>query len=134
MRYAGAWDFLASHSGKRGNKYADPASGSESGSEHRVPAFLKEINRSGKPLIYGGSGNGPAFIERTADIRQAVSDIIESKTFDYGMVSAAEQSIVVERCIEPEGKKGADPAGSVFYVRAGGSPAGARFCTIWTAR
>ena len=67
-----------------------------------VPAFLDEANRSGKPLIYGGSGNGPAFIERTANVKQAVSDIIESKTFDYGMVSAAEQSIVVERCIEPE--------------------------------
>lgn len=67
-----------------------------------VPAFLDEANSTGKPLIYGGSGNGPAFIERTANIKKAVGDIIESKTFDYGMVSAAEQSIVVERCIEPE--------------------------------
>lgn len=67
-----------------------------------VPAFLEEANLSGKPVIYGGSGNGPAFIERTADIKQAISNIIESKTFDYGMVSEAEQSIVVESCIEKE--------------------------------
>ncbi len=48
-----------------------------------VPAFLDEANRSGKPLIYGGSGNGPAFIERTADVKQAVSDIIESKITEW---------------------------------------------------
>lgn len=81
-----------------------------------VPAFLDEANHSGKPLIYGGSGNGPAFIERTANIRQAVSDIIESKTFDYGMVSAAEQSIVVERCIEPEVRRELIDQGAYFMT------------------
>ena len=30
-----------------------------------VPNLLKTIYKSGKPLIYGGTGNGPAFIERT---------------------------------------------------------------------
>lgn len=79
-----------------------------------VPAFLDMINQSGKPLIYGGSGNGPAFIERTADIRQAVSDVIESKTFDYGMVSAAEQSIVVEKCIEPQVRRELIRQGAYF--------------------
>ncbi len=81
-----------------------------------VPAFLDAANRSGKPLIYGGSGNGPAFIERTADIKQAVSDIIESKTFDYGMVSAAEQSIVVERCIEPQVRQELTAQGAYFMT------------------
>lgn len=81
-----------------------------------VPAFLDEANRAGKPLIYGGSGNGPAFIERTANIRQAVSDIIESKTFDYGMVSSAEQSIVAERCIEPEVRRELVEQGAYFMT------------------
>ena len=67
-----------------------------------IPIFSKDICSVGKPQIYSGGGNGPAFIERTADIGQAVHDIIESKTFDYGVVSAAEQSVVVERCIEEE--------------------------------
>lgn len=61
-----------------------------------VPGMLEDAYRSGKPVIYGGTGNGPAFIERTADIRQAVRDIIASKTFDNGVVSAAEQSVVVD--------------------------------------
>jgi len=70
-----------------------------------VPGMLKEAYHSGKPVIYGGPGNGPAFIERTADIRQAVKDIIVSKTFDHGIVSAAEQSIVVDSCIADDAKR-----------------------------
>ncbi len=67
-----------------------------------VPGMLKASYGSGTPVIYGGAGNGPAFIERTADIKRAVRDIIISKTFDNGIVSAAEQSIVVDSCIANE--------------------------------
>lgn len=70
-----------------------------------VPGMLKDAYNSGNPVIYGGAGNGPAFIERTADIKQAVKDIIASKTFDNGIVSAAEQSIVVDGCIADEVKR-----------------------------
>lgn len=67
-----------------------------------VPGLLKAAYQSGKPVIYGGTGNSPAFIEASADIQQAVKDIIASKTFDNGVASGAEQSIVVDRRIEPE--------------------------------
>lgn len=70
-----------------------------------VPEMLKAAYKSGKPVIYGGIGNGPAFIERTADIKQSVKDIIASKTFDNGIVSAAEQSIVVDSPVAAEVKK-----------------------------
>lgn len=79
-----------------------------------VPSLLKEGYKSGKPVIYGGAGNGPAFIERTADIKQAVKDIIDSKTFDNGVVSAAEQSIVVDSCIESEVRKELEKSGAYF--------------------
>ena len=61
-----------------------------------VPGMLKAAQDSNKPLIYGGAGNGPVFIERTADIQKAVSDIVASKTFDYGLLPAAEQTVVVD--------------------------------------
>ncbi len=64
-----------------------------------VPGILEEAYKTKKPVIYGGTGNGPAFIERTANIGQAAKDIVESKSFDYGIVPSAEQSIVVESCI-----------------------------------
>ncbi len=83
-----------------------------------VPALLEAAKATGKPLIYGGGGNGPAFIERTADIRQAVQDIMASKTFDNGMVSAAEQAIVVERCIEPQVRDELRIAGAYFMNEA----------------
>lgn len=79
-----------------------------------VPGMLSEAYKSGKPVIYGGTGNGPAFIERTANIKQAVRDIIVSKTFDNGMVSAAEQSIVVDSCISDEVKREMQSEGAYF--------------------
>lgn len=69
-----------------------------------VPELCREAAESGKPYIYGGTGNGPVFIERTADVRQAVKDIIASRTFDYGIVSAAEQYMVVDSLIAAEVK------------------------------
>lgn len=67
-----------------------------------VPKMVNAAYTSGKPVIYGGPGNGPAFIERSADIKQAAADIIASRTFDNGIISASEQSIVVEDCIADE--------------------------------
>lgn len=64
-----------------------------------VPSLLNETRKAGKPFIYAGTGQGPAFIERTADIRRAACDIVRSKTFDNGMAPAAEQSVVVDACV-----------------------------------
>lgn len=81
-----------------------------------VPEMLDAAYKSGKPVIYGGNGNGPAFIERTADIEQAAKDIIDSKSFDYGVVSAAEQSIVVDSCIVAEVKQELIKNGGYFMT------------------
>jgi acetaldehyde dehydrogenase (acetylating) len=81
-----------------------------------VPGMLRAAYNSGKPVIYGGNGNGPAFIERTADIKQAVTDIIASKTFDNGIVSAAEQSVVVDSCIAADVKREMINNGAYFMT------------------
>ncbi|MDW8799958.1 aldehyde dehydrogenase family protein [Clostridium sp. A1-XYC3] len=81
-----------------------------------VPEMLDAAYKSGKPIIYGGNGNGPAFIERTADIKQAVRDIIDSKNFDYGVVSSAEQSIVVDSCIAAEVREELQKNGAYFMT------------------
>jgi acyl-CoA reductase-like NAD-dependent aldehyde dehydrogenase len=81
-----------------------------------VPGLLKAANNSGKPVIYGGNGNGPAFIERTADVKQAVRDIIASKTFDNGVVSSAEHSVVVDSCIAAEVKREFQAYGAYFMT------------------
>ena len=63
-------------------------------------AMVKAAYSSGTPAIGVGPGNGPAFIERSADIRKAVKRIIDSKTFDNGVICASEQSIVTEEVIK----------------------------------
>ena len=78
--------------------------------------ILEIAYKSGKPIIYGGAGNGPAFIERTADIKKAVKDIIDSKSFDYGVVSGAEQSIVVDSLIANEVKNELVKNGGYFMT------------------
>lgn len=69
-----------------------------------VPNIYKEALCGGKPIIFGGMGNGPAFIERTANIDEAVRNIIASKTFDNGLAPSAEQSVVIDAPISGEVK------------------------------
>ncbi|NLZ82195.1 MAG: bifunctional acetaldehyde-CoA/alcohol dehydrogenase, partial [Clostridiales bacterium] len=59
------------------------------------PGMVKSAYSSGKPALGVGAGNTPVIIDDTADIKQAVSSIILSKTFDNGMICASEQSVTV---------------------------------------
>lgn len=61
--------------------------------------MVRAAYSSGNPAIGVGPGNGPSYIERSADIPKAVRRILDSKTFDNGTICASEQSIVTERCI-----------------------------------
>jgi hypothetical protein len=61
--------------------------------------MVKLAYSSGHPSLGVGSGNTPAIIDATADIRMAVSSIILSKTFDNDMICASEQSVIVEDAI-----------------------------------
>ncbi len=65
-------------------------------------AMVRAAYSSGNPALGVGPGNGPAFIEKTADIPAAVRRIFDSKTFDNGTICASEQSIVTERCISQQ--------------------------------
>ena len=62
------------------------------------PGMVRAAYSCGKPAIGVGAGNSPAYIERTADVKKAVTNIMASKTFDYGTICASEQSIVCEEC------------------------------------
>ena len=62
------------------------------------PGMVKAAYSAGKPALGVGAGNSPAYIERTANVQQAVTNIIASKTFDYGTICASEQSIICEEC------------------------------------
>ncbi len=61
------------------------------------PQMVKAAYSSGKPAIGVGAGNTPAVVDKSADIRLAVSSILHSKTFDNGMICASEQAAVVDK-------------------------------------
>ena len=63
-------------------------------------AIVRAAHSTGKPAIGVGPGNVPAFIERSADVRRAVKDIILGKCFDWGLVCSSEQAMIVEQPIE----------------------------------
>lgn len=63
------------------------------------PGMVKAAYSSGTPALGVGAGNVPAYIERSANIEDAITKIMSSKTFDNGTVCASEQAIVTERVI-----------------------------------
>jgi acetaldehyde dehydrogenase (acetylating) len=61
--------------------------------------LVRAAYSAGKPAYGVGPGNAPAFIERSADVPKAVSDIITGKTFDNGLLCSSENSVVVDQPI-----------------------------------
>ncbi|WP_456082103.1 acetaldehyde dehydrogenase (acetylating) [Leptotrichia sp.] len=80
-------------------------------------AMVRAAYSSGTPAIGVGPGNGPAFIEKTADIKKAIKRIVQSKTFDNGVICASEQSIVVEREVKDKVVEELKAQGAYFLNR-----------------
>jgi acetaldehyde dehydrogenase/alcohol dehydrogenase len=78
------------------------------------PGMVKAAYTSGNPSLGVGAGNTPAVIDRTADIKMAVSSIILSKTFDNGMICASEQSVIVENEVYDTVKQEFQERGAYF--------------------
>lgn len=57
---------------------------------------------TGKPALGVGPGNVPCYIEKSANLKRAATDLILSKSFDNGMICASEQAVIVDREIAPE--------------------------------
>ncbi|HEO7570286.1 TPA: bifunctional acetaldehyde-CoA/alcohol dehydrogenase, partial [Streptococcus agalactiae] len=65
-------------------------------------AMVKAAYSCGKPALGVGAGNVPAYVEKSANIRQAAHDIVMSKSFDNGMVCASEQAVIIDKEIYKE--------------------------------
>jgi acyl-CoA reductase-like NAD-dependent aldehyde dehydrogenase len=48
----------------------------------------------GKPVYGVGPGNVPVYVDRTADIEHAAKAIINSVSFDFGVICASEGTIL----------------------------------------
>ncbi|MBD3948201.1 bifunctional acetaldehyde-CoA/alcohol dehydrogenase [Tuanshanicoccus lijuaniae] len=65
-------------------------------------AMVKAAYSCGKPALGVGAGNVPAYVEKSANVKQAAYDIVMSKSFDNGMVCASEQAAIVDKEIYDE--------------------------------
>ena len=61
------------------------------------PGMVQAAYSCGKPALGVGAGNVPCFIEKTADLHRACTDLMMSKTFDNGMICASEQAVIVAK-------------------------------------
>jgi len=62
-------------------------------------SMVKAAYSKGKPALGVGPGNVPCYIEKSANLERACTDLILSKTFDNGMICASEQAVIVDQVI-----------------------------------
>src|SRR4030081_878577 len=67
--------------------------------------LVRAAYSAGKPAYGVGPGNAPAYIERTADVKKAVRDIVTGKTFDNGLLCSSENSVVADEAVVDEVRK-----------------------------
>jgi acetaldehyde dehydrogenase/alcohol dehydrogenase len=59
--------------------------------------MVKAAYSAGKPALGVGPGNVPCYINKSANLEQACTDLMLSKTFDNGMICASEQAVIVDK-------------------------------------
>ena len=80
--------------------------------------LVRAAYSAGKPAYGVGPGNAPAYIERSADFRKAVRDVMTGKTFDNGLLCSSENSVVVDRTIAGDVRHEFDNQGGYFLSAA----------------
>jgi acetaldehyde dehydrogenase (acetylating) len=80
--------------------------------------LVRAAYSAGKPAYGVGPGNAPAFIERSANIKKAVHDVVTGKTFDNGVLCSTENAAVVEEAINEDVKREFQAQGAYFMNAA----------------
>lgn len=78
--------------------------------------LVRAAYSAGKPAYGVGPGNAPCFIERTADLAKAASDIIAGKSFDNGVLCSSPNSVVVDNAVADEVKREFTRQGAYFMT------------------
>ncbi|HKV99170.1 MAG TPA: aldehyde dehydrogenase family protein, partial [Vicinamibacterales bacterium] len=80
--------------------------------------LVRAAYSAGKPAYGVGPGNAPCFIERSADLAKAASDVIIGKSFDNGVLCSSPNSVVVESAVADEVKREFTRQGAYFMSPA----------------
>lgn len=79
--------------------------------------MVQSAYSTGKPALGVGPGNVPCYIEKTANLKRAATDLILSKSFDNGMICASEQAVIVDREIAAEFEAFMKENGCIFLSK-----------------
>src|SRR5262245_61529751 len=76
--------------------------------------LVRAAYSAGKPAYGVGPGNAPCYIEASADLDKAASDIVLGKTFDHGVLCSSPNSVVVDESIAEESRRRFQARGAYF--------------------
>src|SRR6187397_1775291 len=76
--------------------------------------LVRAAYSAGKPAYGVGPGNAPCFIERSANVTKAASDILLGKSFDNGVLCSSPNSVVIDEPIAEEGRRAFQARGAYF--------------------
>ncbi len=80
--------------------------------------MVRAAYSTGKPALGVGPGNVPCYIEASANLHQACTDLMMSKTFDNGMICASEQAVIVDEAIAADFESFMKQNGCYFLNKA----------------
>ena len=76
--------------------------------------LVRAAYSAGKPAYGVGPGNAPCYIEQSADLKKAASDILTGKTFDNGVLCSSPNSVVVDESVAEESRRQFQALGAYF--------------------
>jgi len=77
-------------------------------------AMVRAAYSKGKPAYGVGSGNVPAYVDRSANLAKAAADILTGTSFDWGTLCSTERSVVADLPIRDKLKKELQQRGGYF--------------------
>jgi acetaldehyde dehydrogenase (acetylating) len=80
--------------------------------------LVRAAYSAGKPAYGVGPGNAPCYIEASADLDKAASDIVLGKTFDFGVLCSSPNSVVVDEPVADELRRRIEVLGAYFLNQA----------------
>ena len=78
--------------------------------------LVRAAYSAGKPAYGVGPGNAPCYIEKSADLAKAASDILVGKCFDNGVLCSSPNSVVVDAAVADEVKRQFVSQGAYFMA------------------
>ncbi|MGQ0735495.1 MAG: aldehyde dehydrogenase family protein [Acidobacteriota bacterium] len=78
--------------------------------------LVRAAYSAGKPAYGVGPGNAPCYIEQSADLAKAASDIVTGKAFDNGVLCSSPNSVVVDEAVDREVRRQFEAQGARFLT------------------